>query len=139
MYIFNFYLNNFMILYFRDFIIKYSLESIVRRFTSCDDETLSAYEHLNRRVYIQSDGARHIFAPLQYITALVPAMRGSRVYIVNIRRDLRRINNIRIAARGRAADRAAPRKPFHASRACNPARACFGVIAFITSGFRRNQ
>lgn len=53
-------------------------------------------------MYTRSDGARHIFAPLQYITALVPAVRGSRVYIVNIRRDLRRINNIRIAARSRA-------------------------------------
>jgi hypothetical protein len=50
-------------------------------------------------VYTPSDAARHIFAPLQYITALVPAVHGSRVYIVNIRRDPRRINNIRIAAR----------------------------------------
>lgn len=47
------------------------LESIGRRFTPCDDETLSAYEHLSRCVYTQSDAARHIFAPLQYITALV--------------------------------------------------------------------
>jgi len=75
------------------------LESIGRRFTSCDDGTLSAYEHLSRCVYTPSDAARHIFAPLQYITALVPAVHGSRVYIVNIRRDPRRINNIRIAAR----------------------------------------
>lgn len=69
---------------------------------SRDDGTLSAYEHLSRRVYTRSDAARHIFAPLQYITTLVPAVRGSRVYIVNIRRDPRRINNIRIAARSRA-------------------------------------
>lgn len=78
------------------------LESIGRRFTPCDDGTLSAYEHLSRCVYTRSDAARHIFAPLQYITALVPAVRGSRVYIVNIRRDPRRINNIRIAAWSRA-------------------------------------
>lgn len=59
-------------------------------------------------MYTRSDAARHIFAPLQYITALVPAVRGSRVYIVNIRRDPRRINNIRIAARSRAPIGAAP-------------------------------
>jgi len=68
----------------------------------CDDGTLSTYEHLSRCVYTRSDAARHIFAPLQYITALVPALRGSRVYIVNIRRDPRRINNIRIVAWSRA-------------------------------------
>lgn len=81
-------------------------ESIGRRFTfRVDDGTLSAYEHLSRCVYTRSDAARYIFAPLQYITALIPAVRGSRVYIVNIRRDPRRINNIRIAARSRASIR----------------------------------
>lgn len=87
---------------FNNFIIRLAWINWKARFTPCDDGTLSAYEHLSRCVYTRSDAARHIFAPLQYITALVPAVRGSRVYIVNIRCDPRRINNIRIAAWSRA-------------------------------------
>lgn len=95
------YFNNFLIITRVTRIIR-ALELIGKRFASRDDGTLSAYEHLSHRVYTRSDAARHIFAPLQYITALVPAVRGSRVYIVNIRRDPRRINNIRIGVERRS-------------------------------------